>query len=159
MNRYRMLLAAGSALFLASCSSNVASRVEKNPAIYQKLPPNERNMVNQGQIERGMSKEAVFLAWGKPDRTGGGENKKGRYERWTYTSLRPVYHQTFSAGIGYGRYYPYYGRRRRGLFYYPGFSTAVDYVPEPSAYVDFRNGRVTDWQRGTARGNEGLFEE
>ena len=158
MKNFRTGLLALSAAALASCSSNVASRVEKNAALYQSLPVEDRNYVNRGEIKKGMTKEAVFLAWGKPDRTGGGENKKGRYERWTYTTLEPIVNQSIYGGFGYGRFHPFIGRRR-GWFYQPGFGTQVDYIPRPAAYVDFRNGRVTDWQRGTGYQNQGLFEE
>lgn len=139
---------AAASLLFTSCSSTISSRVEKNPGLYQSLPPSEQALVSRGEIRQGMGKDAVFLAWGRPDRTSAGENKKGRFERWIYTELEPVYTQNFYGGFGYYRGGGYYGRRRYG--FYPGFGTHVSYLPRAASYVDFRNERVSTWQRGNA---------
>jgi len=101
-----------------------------------------------------MDKEAVFLAWGKPASASQGENSKGKFERWHYTSLEPVYSNHFYGSFG-RRYYRHRGHYRSRYGFYPGYSTNVHYIQRPSAKVDFRNNRVTDWQRG--RRNAGLY--
>ena len=55
------------ASFLAGCST-VESRIKSNPQIYTSLSAADQALVRQGQIREGMSKAAVFLAWGNPDR-------------------------------------------------------------------------------------------
>jgi len=144
------------AVVLASCaSSSPTSRIEKNPAIFDRVPSSQRGLVEEGRIENGMGKDAVFIAWGKPDSVAEGESDRRRFERWTYTSLKPVLSNSFYGGYGgygrgfsrYGSYYdPYYGHGRRNFGY--GYGQAIDYVPVRSAIVDFTNGRVTKWQRG-----------
>ncbi|MDB4568395.1 hypothetical protein N9085_01395 [Akkermansiaceae bacterium] len=148
-------LLSGFAILLASCaSSSPTTRIQNNPVIFQKVPSSQREMVVSGRIKNGMSKDAVFIAWGKPDSVAEGETEGKRFERWTYTSLSPVYSTSFYGGYGggyggYGCHNPYYrnsGYGSRGYGYV--YSQAVDYVPVPSATVDFSNGRVTKWQRG-----------
>ncbi len=145
------------ALFLASCGHTVTSRIDKNPEIYQQLSSKHQALVEQGRITRGMSKDAVFLAWGKPASTSKGENKKGLFERWDYTTLEPIYTNSFHGvyGRGFGRGLGY-GRHRRGGFGYSTFSSGVHYIPRHSSSVDFRKGRVTDWYRGRSR-RTGLY--
>lgn len=150
------LLSAAAFIFASCASSTPQSRIEKNPVIFKKVPDSQRSMVESGRIKNGMNKDAVFIAWGKPDEIAEGESEGKRFERWTYTSLSPVYSTNFYSGYGgddYGRHSPYYapipyrgGYGRRGYAY--GYGQTVDYVPVRSASVDFQNGRVTKWQRG-----------
>lgn len=148
----KLILVPLAALFLVSCGGTVQSRIEKNPELYQKLSTKHKVLVEKGRIARGMDKEAVFLAWGKPARVSDGENSKGRFERWNYTTLEPIYTHGFHGSFG-RRYYRrgnHYGSR---YGYSPGFSSNVHYIPRDSARVDFRNNRVADWQRGDHRGH------
>jgi hypothetical protein len=88
-----------SALVLASCSTT-ETRISGHPEIYQSLSPNDQALVSQGQIRDGMSPNAVYLAWGSPDRKIVG-NMRGRpTETWIY-----VHYTTYS----YPYPYPYYG--------------------------------------------------
>jgi outer membrane protein assembly factor BamE (lipoprotein component of BamABCDE complex) len=57
------------ATLLPGCST-VESRIKSNPQLYASLSPADQALVRQGQIRVGMSKGAVFLAWGNPDRIG-----------------------------------------------------------------------------------------
>jgi hypothetical protein len=150
------LLSAAAFIFASCAPSTPQTRIEQNPVIFEKIPDSQRSMVESGRIKNGMNKDAVFIAWGKPDGVAEGESDKKRFERWTYTSLSPVYSTNFHGGYGeggYGRYSPYDspfpyrgGYGRRGYRY--GYGQTIDYVPVPSATVDFQNGRVTKWQRG-----------
>ena len=144
------------AVLLSSCAPvSPTSRIEKNPEIYDKVPSYHQELVQSGRIKNGMSKDAVYIAWGKPDSVAEGEDNGKSFERWTYTSLRPIYSSRFYGGYGggyrgYGRSYysPYgyggYGRRGYGY----GYGQNINYVPVRSAIVDFKNGRVSKWQRG-----------
>lgn len=123
--------------------------------MYDRLLPSHQVLVDQGKIEQGMSKEAVFLAWGNPATKFEGEDIGGSFERWTYTSLRRIYTNRINIGYGhgYGRRGPYgyetpygYGNSRHRRYGYGGADIA--YITQRSAVVDFKSGRVTRWQRG-----------
>lgn len=155
--------------FLAvSCSSNTpTTRIEKNPKIFRSLSASEQSLVEVGKIENGMSPAAVYLAWGAPDRQTEGQKDKKRYEQWIYNSLSPVLVQSAWGGGWGGWGGPGWGGpgwgwggggfRRGGLAgpgwgpwgWNQGFGTDVAFVPTPSSWVKFVNGRVDSWQRGT----------
>ena len=55
------------ALIFAGCSMT-ETRISGHPEIYQSLSSRDQALVSQGQIRDGMSPNAVYLAWGSPDR-------------------------------------------------------------------------------------------
>src|SRR5438552_7355418 len=91
---------AASALILASCSTT-ETRISKHPEIYQSLSARDQAMVSQGQIRAGMSLNAVWLAWGSPDRKIVG-NMRGRpTETWIYINYT-TYPGPYYGPYGYG---------------------------------------------------------
>lgn len=103
-----------------------------------------------GRIAEGMSRDAVYLAWGSPERVTRGSEGGAEFERWRYTELRPVYpgHTWTGFGVGYGLGYGYGGGYRYGRFY-PGYAVidyGPDYVPVTAATVKFRSGKVVGWE-------------
>ena len=143
-----ILLSGVAALGLVSCAShNPQSRIEKNAELFAQLPESQKELVSQGQIKRGMSKSAVYLAKGSPASKSSGEKNGKSFEKWNYNSMRPVVSHGFGGFLGrgydYDRYGYGYGSRRR-LGY--GYSPSVRYVSGPSSYVIFNNDRVTEWQ-------------
>ena len=80
---------------------------------------------------------------GHPDRRGRGFKDGRDYERWDFASLRPVYTTSFYGGYGYGRGCGRWGYGRYGY----GYGPTIEYIPERSASVWFRNGRVEAWER------------
>ncbi len=157
--------------FLAvSCASSTpAKRVEKNPELHAALSSHQKKLVAEGKIENGMSPDAVYLAWGTPASRAEGQDGGQTFEKWDYTRLTPVYHQSLHGGFGHGFGRSYSGRSGRGFGSrsgrgfggghgggrgfrsYGSFGTGVAYVPYRSAWVKFRNGRVESWQRGKAQ--------
>jgi hypothetical protein len=137
------------ALLLASCAAPLQRRIEKNPQIYNGLSDHQKSLVQQGKVEEGMTKEAVFLSWGKADRVSSGQKQGKAYDRWIYTGYTannalPRY------GMGYGFGYGGHGYfRGRGSYVYadPFFYSApvIDYVPYEAARVEFTNGKVSAW--------------
>ena len=132
-------IAAG-ALLLTSCST-IESRISENPEIYRNLSSRDQALVNQGQIRYGMSRNAVWLAWGSPDSKVIG-NMRGHFtETWIY-----VHYATYP-------YYPYYGPYGPGFgffgdpfydpFYYSLIPPSILY---PYKTVTFSNGRVVSFQ-------------
>ncbi len=128
-------------LFLVvSCTSTPTSRIEKNPALYNDLSSKHKKLVSEGKITKGMSKPAVFLAMGHPDRKIDGNKDGKNFSRWAYSVMTPIYSNGFRPYYGYG--YGRYGHRSRyGIGYHP----SIHYVPSRGASVEFINEKVTNW--------------
>ena len=149
----QFLTAALAAVVLSSCAgTNPASRVAQYPAMMETLSPEHRTMVLQGRVEEGMTRDAVYLAWGRADNITRGSEGGRQQEIWRYTTLRAIHHTTIGFGLGFG--YGGFGRRGRygrngcygGWYGDPFMETGPEYVPVTSAVVRFRNGRVTAWE-------------
>ena len=54
MNWKLLFTTMAAALSLASCVSSPASRIQKNPALFNSLPPAQKALVETGQIAEGM---------------------------------------------------------------------------------------------------------
>ena len=134
-------------LWLSSCAPKTPlTRIDSNPAMFAALSDRHQQLVRQGQLDRGMSGDAVFLAWGKPSRTFEGSEQGIPTARWDYAALQPVYTTSFGAGYAYGGYGRY---GRYGRYGYPYYSVAprIDYIPYRSATVWFKRGKVDSWER------------
>ncbi len=142
------LLATTAVLLLASCTSPIVKRIERNPEIYNKLSERQKALVSRGEIEEGMSKPAVFIAWGRPDRVFKGSRNGRTMEQWSYVAYDAV--PTGYPGIGFGYGIGYGGCHGRGGYYYDPFyyyQPMISYVPYEGAKVEFTNARVTAWRR------------
>ncbi len=134
-------------LGLSACSTT-ETRAQENPAIIARLAPVDRNLVLAGRVREGLSKEAVFIAWGRPDRVYRGSRNGKVFEAWVFTTREVRY------GAGFGAFGPYYpsrvvvGRRGRyyladyGSFYDPFYARPTYSVEVPVRRVHFENGRV-----------------
>src|SRR5687767_855178 len=97
------LLMAGVMLHFTGCAaSNPQTRIQQNPEMLDRLPAADRELVLKGTISEGMSKDAVYLAWGKPDSVTTGSENGRQTETWRYATLQPVYYHGFGLGLGYG---------------------------------------------------------
>jgi len=146
--KFRLLAFSLLALGLSSCVHPIERRIANNPQIYQSLSTNDQLLVQQGRIREGMTKEGVFLAWGRPDQVATGKQKGSSVEQWTYVGSQPVYTNTFGMGFGGGPWG--YGGCGRfgGAGYWGNMGPAVMYVPYKAGSVTFRTNRVTDYLRG-----------
>jgi len=138
------LLPAVAGLLLASCTSPIAKRIEHNPEIYNSLNARQKQLVQTGQIEEGMSKQAVFIAWGKPNRKTAGSRSGKKTERWSYAGYDTVHGSSLGIGYGVGYWdggwgYPYY--YEPALYYQP----TVTYLPYERKWAEFTNSRVSAW--------------
>lgn len=140
--RSALLALIGSAL-VSCANSTPQSRIARNPAIYESLSTAQQLAVTEGKITKGMGPDAVFLAWGRPDRVGRWNRSGREVERWFYLGYQPVYVQTF--GYGWGPYDPWIVN---DPFWYTG--QVVDWVPHTRRRVEFVEGKVTDWEFRTA---------
>ena len=118
------------------------ARIAENPEKFAALGKKEQGLVQQGQIARGMSPDAVLLAWGAPGRRFEGYKNSKTTERWDYIGSRPVYSSFYYGGFGYG---PYGRWGYSGLGF--GAGPEVVYVPYRLASVWFINNRVDSWER------------
>ena len=143
--------------FLAGCST-VDSRIQGNPQTFASLSPADQALVRRGGIREGMSRAAVYLAWGRPDRMKYGSRAGVPFEAWIYTTTRteiaPGYYPAFY-GFGYGRFgwsRRFYGPRGfygYGYGYYPFNpyldSDLIDYeIPYKTAF--FERDLCTGWE-------------
>jgi hypothetical protein len=136
------------ALVFASCST-VETRISEHPEIYQSLSARDQTLVNQGQIRDGMSRNAVWLAWGSPGRKIFG-NMRGRdTETWIYvhyTTYYPYRYPFYGPGyeFGYnGRNFAFFGSSLYDPFFY---SYIPPSIPYPYKIVTFASGRVVSFQ-------------
>jgi hypothetical protein len=160
--------AAAGALFFGGCSTP-ESRISDHRDLYDSLPPRQQQLVAQGQIAGGMSRNAVWLAWGAPEQRVNGYARGNTTENWVYyTTTTYPYGYGYGygyGGFGYGPYgygYPgfwgggvgvfrtHHGRRFAVFgdpfydpFYYSYLPPTVSY---PYKAVTFVNGRVVEFQ-------------
>ena len=129
-------------LILTSCSTP-QTRISEHSNLYQGLSQKDQALVSQEQIRIGMSRSAVWLAWGSPDRKIVGNMGGGRTETWIYT---------YYASYPYYPYYPpldyYFGAPLFDPFCYSWFPQTIPY---PGKVVTFAHGRVASFHYVTSR--------
>ncbi len=142
----RFLLGLFTAVLLSQCVSTPQTRIERNPQLFSQLSPRERQLVSDGIIREGLTRDAVFLAWGRPDRVSAGANRGKELETWIYLSERPV--RTMNMSLGYG-HRGWGGYDYGGWGGYPSpygtMGPSVLYMPYTAGLVEFTNDRVTRW--------------
>jgi hypothetical protein len=127
-------------LILNSCSTP-QTRVSEHPDLYQSLSHRDQALVSQGQIRIGMSRTAVWLAWGTTEQKIIGNMGGGPTETWVY-----VYYATYP-------YYPfepldeYFGAPLFDPFCYSWFPPSIPY---PGKLVTFARGKVVSYQYVTS---------
>jgi hypothetical protein len=131
--RVSTLVLATGALILTSCSTP-QTRISEHPDLYRSLPSRDQALISQGQVRIGMSRTAVWLAWGSPDRKVVGNMGGGRMETWLY-----IYYATYPYYPYYGPWDPYLGPPLYDPFYYSDIPPSISY---PGKVVTFSNGRV-----------------
>ena len=134
---YLTVLMAG-ALVLTGCkSSTVETRRAERPDAYAALQPDQKTLVDQGQIKVGMTEDAVYIAWGKPAQVVTSEDQTGRTTTW-------LYHGTT---LEESRYWSYREVSRDGRIYLERYLdrdyNARDYI---SSEIVFQNGVVVRWR-------------
>jgi hypothetical protein len=116
------------ALTLVGCaSSSIESRRRERASVFATLTPEMQALVNEGQVRRGMTPDAVYIAWGKPSQVLQQEDQRGLVLFWLY----------HGGWMEETRYWPYYGR-----------TPVSDYQPRTyvSAEITFINGVVDSWR-------------
>jgi len=135
--RASTLVVAAGALVLTSCSSP-QTRISNDPDLYRSLSRRDQALVSQGQIRIGMSRPAVWLAWGSPDRRIVGNMGGGTTETCVYT-----YYASYPYYPYYAPWDVYFGAPLFDPFCYSWFPQSIPY---PGKIVTFANGRVASFQ-------------
>ncbi len=115
-------------LLLTGCAtSSIESRKKERAAGYAALSPEFKDLVSAGQIRRGMSQDAVYIAWGKPAQVLQLEDSQGLSTTWIYTG-------------GWMEETRYWYRYQR--------VPQIDYQPRTyvRAEIIFVNGAVDSWR-------------
>ncbi len=128
---------------VSSCApSTPLTRIQERPQDYAQLSEKHKDLVSRGEIAKGMSKEAVTLAWGSPGAHIDGLRNGKHSERWDYMGRHAVTRNHFFGGYTSGGYGPYgYSGYRAG------FGPEISYIPYRKASVWFVGGRVDEWER------------
>jgi hypothetical protein len=73
-------------LVLAGCATTntIDSRKQERAAAYAALSPEFKSLVDGGHIRKGMTEDAVYIAWGKPAQILQQENQQGAATVWLY---------------------------------------------------------------------------
>jgi len=105
-----LALAAG-LIALAGCSTP-ETRIAKQPELFNRLTPDQQQMIREGRVGIGFDTEMVKLALGEPDRIRERIDETGRSEVWTYLMYEGsdgmlLYRGWYHRGWG-SPFYPYY---------------------------------------------------
>ncbi|HVU24767.1 MAG TPA: hypothetical protein VHE13_11645 [Opitutus sp.] len=115
-----LLIVAGGLVIAAGCSTP-ATRIAKQPELFNKLTPEQQQMIREGRVGVGFDMDMVRLALGEPDRVRERIDRSGTSEIWNYIEYESdsgvmLYRGWWHRGWG-GEFYPYYlnvpGRRQR----------------------------------------------
>ena len=139
--RASTLAVATGTLILTSCSTP-QTRISEHPDLYQSLSHRDQALVSQGQIRIGMSRTAVWLAWGSPDRKIVGNMGGGPTETWLY-----IYYATLTRTTRVRPLDVYFGAPLYDPFCYSWFPPSIPY---PGKVVTFAHGRVVSFQYVTS---------
>ena len=76
-------------IFFTGCSTlgTIQSREKERATAYAALPPQTQALVNQGRVAVGMTPDAVYMAWGRPDEVLQSGDPSGVYTTWVYRGV------------------------------------------------------------------------
>jgi outer membrane protein assembly factor BamE (lipoprotein component of BamABCDE complex) len=131
------------ALLLSGCAtSTIESRKQERYSAFGNLLPEQKAAVDSGQIKVGMTMDAVYIAWGKPNQVVTAESARGTTVTWLYTGSY-LQGYTFWSHPGYfGPYDRFHGPG----WYGPSFQHEYMPVNYVRAEVVFENGVVKEWR-------------
>lgn len=126
------------ALFSACSTSTIETRRTEKSAAYDTLSPEEKQLVDQGQIKVGMSADAVYIAWGQPAEVLESEDASGHVSTWRY----------YGSWMQESRYWAYRETRRGDADLYLERYLVSDYQPRDyvRAEINFKEGKVLSWR-------------
>lgn len=134
--------AAAAGLWTVSCAPSTPDyRISERPAAFEALSAKHKDLVRRGELGKGMSHDAVALAWGSPSRRIEGLRDGRNTERWEYEGREAVVTNNVFGGYQSN----YFGGYRYSGFS-GGFGPRITYIPYRKSAVWFVNGRVDEWE-------------
>jgi hypothetical protein len=89
-----------SVLLLAGCATTtIEDRKIERAGVYGALSVAQKALIDEGEIEAGISEDAVYIAWGKPDQVLQSGDKSGRTTRWIYEGTTADTHYFWEAYV------------------------------------------------------------
>lgn len=89
-----------SALLLSGCvTSTIEDRRSERAGAYAALTGAQKALVDEGELEFGLSEDAVYIAWGKPDQVLHAGDKQGRTSQWIYEGTTTDTHFYWEAHV------------------------------------------------------------
>jgi hypothetical protein len=140
MKRITFALALIAGIFLAGCATP-ATRIQQNPAAFDRATPAQQELIKQGKVDIGFTEELVELALGVPDRTRERTDANGKELIWSY-----VNYETDDGVILYRGWY------HRGYWGAPSYAYFADYPSRRERErfrVNFRDGKVVQFEHET----------
>ena len=141
---FRALVLISLSTLVSSCANRNPGerRLNKFPELSNNLTDQERSLIARKEIAEGMSQDAVFLAWGRPDRVRTSSQNGRKSETWTYLGSTPVASPSISVGVGSRGFHS-----RLGVHPTVRYGTNVDFARHVEREVIFVNDRVIRWER------------
>ncbi len=132
-----VLLCCG-AILCGCASSTIEKRRAERITAYETLSPEYQQLVDAGEIKTGMPKDAVYIAWGKPDDITYSEDSHGKLETWLY----------YGRDMKEYRYWNYRAINRGDGEEYLVRHLESDYNPESflKAELIFSRGKLISWR-------------
>ncbi len=138
MNFLKLLAYSATALGLTACAtSTIETRKQERMSAYAQLVPEERALVDTGEIRIGMSADAVYISWGQPSEVLESEDETGRSQIWRYAG----------SWMQESRYWAYREVGSGPDLYLERYLMS-DYQPRDyvRAEIIFQEGRVNRWR-------------
>lgn len=125
--KHGLLFLLGVLLLTGCATSTIESRRRERAEGFAALTPELQALVKEGQIRRGMTPDAVYIAWGKPAQILQREDQQGVVTVWLY----------HGGWLEETRYWTYHSR-----------APINDYQPRTyvSAEIIFVDGVVQSWR-------------
>jgi hypothetical protein len=121
-----------------AAKSTIETRKTERAAAFAGLPVEQQRLVDQGLIQVGMSEDAVYMAWGKPEQALRSGDATGETVTW-------LYHGTTTDEYVYWRYYEVPRPGGRG-YLTRHMDREIDVREYVSAELVFRNGKLESWR-------------
>ena len=126
-------------IITACKTSTIESRRLEKMSAYNQLSPEEKQLVDQGQIKIGMTADAVYIAWGPPAEVLQEETpQQGRISVWRY----------YGTWMQETRYWAYRETKRPDNDLYLERYLISDYNPRDyvRAEIIVKGGKVATWR-------------
>lgn len=138
---FKFYLPLMAAFLLAGCSTP-QSRARGHAELMESLSPEDRALIEAGEVDLGFTREMVEVALGEPDRTYVERTAEGETVIWAYHARRGL--SGLSVGVGTG-----IGFGGGGTSYGGGVSVGSGgrLLPEEKMRVVFQEGRVIGIER------------